>query len=418
MNILVFLNQLSIGGTEKAACRWAWGLNQRGHSVSVLTLQDGPRRIELDAHKIPVIVQPEKPLQLAKAIASMKPDVIHVHAPGFLHQGDLLGEALQRLPKIPLVQTNIFGRLENPKEDAWTDYRLFISWTGAVQAARRAYRNLDLAFFEKASIAVYPLDPDDGPPPSEIADFRQRHKFSDSDIVFGRLSRPEPNKWTDLPLIAFRRALIENRHLKLLLREPPPAVTTSLRQSPDADHFCILPATSDPKELRLTMASLDAVLHTSSIGESFGYGIAEPMNYGKPVITNSVPWGDQAQIELVQHRECGFIASTLQTMAKAIHMLAADPALRVSMGTNAQSHIRRLADPEESLDRLEEMLEAAIQGKPNPRSNEDLKRATEAAEYLDQHQFGYTWREQLALRPFHYRVRFHQWRKAIRIACQ
>jgi len=49
-----------------------------------------------------------------------------------------LGQALKLLPKrIPVVQTNVFGRLNNPAEDAWTDFRLFISWMSCVQAARR-----------------------------------------------------------------------------------------------------------------------------------------------------------------------------------------------------------------------------------------------------------------------------------------
>ncbi len=412
MNVLVFLNNLGIGGTEKAACRWAWGLKDRGHAVSVLAMKDGPRCSELDAHGIPVVVTSGQAHPIAEAITTLKPDVIHAHAPGNPHEGDLLGEALLSLPKIPVVQTNIFGRFENPREDAWTDYRLFISWTSCVQAARRAFRKLDRSFFEKTSVAVYPLDPDDGPSAIEIAKFRQEHGFADADIVFGRFSRAEPNKWTDLPLAGFRLALKRNRNLKLLLREPPPAVAERLRSAPDADRFCILPATSDPAELRLTMASLDVVLHTSSIGESFGYGIAEPMNYGKPVIANSVPWIDQAQIELVRHGECGLVASIPETICNAILTLAADAGLRATMGAKAQSHIRQLASPEESLDRLEGVLMAAVQRKLNPRIDEDLRRAQEAAAFLDTHQFGNGWHEQLALRPFYYRVRFHQWRKA------
>lgn len=414
MNVLVFINNLGIGGTEKAACHWACGLKQRGHSVAVLTMQDGPRRFELEANGISVFIKPMQVLQIAEAIALINPDVIHVHAPGFPHEGDLLGEALLRLPKIPVVQTNIFGRLENPKENAWTDYRLFISWTSCVQAARRSFQKLDSTFFENKSVAVYPLDPDDGPDADEIKFFRKEHGLLDSDIVFGRISRPEPNKWTDLPLQAFRLALKQNPHLKLLLREPPPAVTASLLKSKDAERFCILSATNDPSELRLTIASLDAVLHTSSIGESFGYGIAEPMNYGKPVITNSIPWGDQAQIELVRHGECGLVASTPQTMKKAILDVASDFELRASMGEKAKSHIRYLTHPKESLDRLEGILNAAIERALNPKIEEDLKRAQESGYYLDKFQFGKDWQEQLVLRSFYFRVRFHQLRKIIK----
>jgi glycosyltransferase involved in cell wall biosynthesis len=331
--------------------------------------------------------------------------------------GDVLGEALQLLPqKIPVVQTNVFGRLENPREDAWTDFRLFISWTSCVQAARRSFRKLDENFFRRASVAVYPLDPVDPPSAADIGAFRKKLGVSDDEILFGRLSRPEPNKWTNLALKAFRLALRSNLKLKLLLREPPPLIAAALRASPDAGCFVILPATINDGELRLTLSALDVVLHTSSIGESFGYSIAEPMNLGKPVVTHSVPWLDQAQIELVRHDEHGFIASTPATMAGAILKLANDPALRDRMGAAARQHIRALADPNTSIARLEAVLRAAMEKRDNPFADEDLTQARHTAAHLDRHQFGHCLLEQLSLRPFHYRVRFHEWRKYFRFA--
>jgi glycosyltransferase involved in cell wall biosynthesis len=407
---VVFINQLGIGGAEKAACRWACGLAERGHEVEVLTLADGPRRAELEGHHIPVRICSAEKMSILQELQDFQPDVIHFHAPGHPHQGDVLGEALA-IKKIPVVQTNIFGQLDNPEENAWTDFRLFISWTSCVQAARRNFKRLDEDFFRRASVAVYPLDPDDGPSAAETEKFRHRHGIRSDEILFGRLSRPEPNKWTDLAVDAFRIAAAQNPKIKLLLREPPPAVTRSLKQSSDRERFVVLPATDEADELACTMASLDVVLHTSSVGESFGYGIAEPMNYGKPVIANSTPWLDQAQIELVRHNECGLIASTPRTMSEAILKLSDNVDLRKRFGRNAQNHIRKLSDPTESTDRLEGILKAAISGNENPRASEDLAKAKAAADYLDRHQFGDTWPEQLALRPSYYRTRFHQWRK-------
>ncbi|MEP7015973.1 MAG: glycosyltransferase family 4 protein [Verrucomicrobiota bacterium] len=318
------------------------------------------------------------------------------------------------MPKIPVVQTNVFGRFDNPRENAWTDFRLFISWTSCVQAARRSFMLLDNDFFRHSSVAVYPVVPSDGPASSEVQDFRQEHGIRAHEVLFGRLARPEPNKWTNMPVEAFRIGLRQNPDMKLLLREPPPEVKRALEQGADRDQFIILPATSDSAELALTIASLDAVLHGSSIGESFGYGIAEAMNYGKPVIANSTPWQDQAQIELVRDGECGFIASTPQTTARAILKLANDVGLRAKLGRNAQFHIRQLADPVASTDRMEGALEAAVGGYENPNTLEDLAMATTAENYLDQEQLGHSWRDKLALSPYYYRVRFHEWRRAFR----
>jgi glycosyltransferase involved in cell wall biosynthesis len=415
MKLVVFLNNLGLGGTEKAACRWAWGLQTRGHPVVVLTLMDGPRRAELEQRSVPIRVLDFSAQNIAAALKEISPDIIHVHAPGHPHEGDVLGEALALLPKkFPIVQTNIFGKFQNPKEDAWTDFRLFISWTSCVQAARRVFRRLDEKFFRRASVAVYPLDPLDAMPSVENVAFRRRHGVAGDEILFGRFSRPEPNKWTNLALDAFQSAARRNGKIKMLLREPPPFIAEKLRALPDAQRFIILPATADAEELRLTMSALDAVLHTSSIGESFGYGIAEPMNLGKPVITHSVPWHDQAQLELVRHGECGFVASTPATMAGAILRLANDSALRQRMGGAAQRHIRALADPEISIRRMEQVFQAVLAGQDNPLAGADLRHATETTAYLDKHQFGHSLGEQLALRPRYWRTRFYQIRAARR----
>jgi len=415
MNILVFLNDLGVGGTEKAACRWAWGLQERGHRVTGLSLQDGPRRSELEQHHIPIQVVEMSAQKIAAGLRNVSPEVIHVHAPGHPHEGDVLGDALKLLPKIPVVQSNIFGKFQNPREDAWTDYRLFVSWTSCVQAARRAFRRLNETFFRRCSVAVNPVDPEDLPAAVEIAAFRKQLGVAGEEVLFGRLSRPEPNKWTDLALDAFQKALRRNRKIKLLLREPPRFIAEKLRASTDASRFVVLPATADAGELRLTMSALDAVLHTSLMGESFGYGIAEPMNLGKPIVTHSVPWLDQAQIELVRHGECGFVASTPAAMADAILRLAGDAALRAQMGAQAQEHIRTLANPDTSITRLEAVLHAAVEKRDNPFAAEDLAQARRTAAYLDAHQFGHSWVEQLALRPYYYRVRFHQFRRAIHL---
>jgi len=189
-------------------------------------------------------------------------------------------------------------------------------------------------------------------------------------------------------------------------------VANKLRASANADRFIILPATADAEELRLTFSSLDAVLHTSSIGESFGYGIAEPMNLGKPVITHSVPWGDQAQMELARPGECGLVASTPAAMANALLCLANNAPLRKRMGEQARQHIRTIANPDISIGPLEALFQAAVESRNNPFAADYLERARETAAYLDAHQFGHSLLEQLALRPFYYRVRFHELRKS------
>jgi glycosyltransferase involved in cell wall biosynthesis len=397
MRVLTFLNSLGIGGTEKAACRWAIGLMNRGHEVYVCTLDDGPRRFELQRSGILTLVVRNLE-DLVSCLQDIQPDVIHAHAPGFAHSGDILGEALRRGRRVPVVQTNIFGRLENPAEDEWVNFRLFISWTSCVQAALRARRSLDSRFFEHASVAVYPLDADDSPIEEQRVMMREELGIRDDEVIFSRFSRPEPNKWSELAVKGFERASRRVPNIRLLLREAPREVCARLQATPLASRLICLNATSESEQLRQTFAASDVVLHTSSIGESFGYGIAEPMNLGRPVITNPVPWADQAQIELVGPGEAGLLASTPQSLARAIERLAVDRALRANLGENAKARIREIADPERSTDRLESALIAAINGERNPRMTNDQAAAVKAAAYLERFQYGTNLIDQIILR--------------------
>jgi glycosyltransferase involved in cell wall biosynthesis len=366
---------------------------------------------------IEVRVETEGAARLAEHLRSWKPDILHAHAPGFPHPGDVLGEALSSLGrKIPVVQTNIFGRLENPREDAWTDFRLFISWTSCVQAARRAFLPLDEAFFRDKSVAVYPVDPVPEDRLHGLSDEARRLRESlgiaADEVLFGRFSRPEPNKWTDLPLDGFLAAAGRHERLRLLLREPPPHIARRIAAGEFGSRVLMLPATADAHELQVSQMACDAVLHGSKIGESFGYGIAEPMALGKPVIANSTPWLDQAQVELVRPGECGFLASTKGTTARAILALAADRERREAMGRFAMRHIAAVADPERSLDRLEETMASVLDGgRRDAAQAADFAHALEAARHLDRHQFGRSLVEQIALRPYYCRVRFSQWRR-------
>lgn len=476
MKVTIFLNSLSLGGTEKAACQWARLLQQRGHKVSAVALEDGPRRADLEQAGISLHIPQDRnnPNSIAGLLQSS--DVIHAHAPGFPHQGDILGQALRLLPRnIPVVQTNIFGQLRNTAEDGWTHFRLFISWTSCVQAARRAGRPLDLEFFRHQSVAVYPVeDPfgimtndelqmTDGR--AQIPDMKSEHTrhaeafrkmlgLGKEHVLFGRFSRPEPNKWTPLVLDAFLAAYRNNPNIRLLLREPPPAVAHHLISSGLATWFpscnetygttnqeqgtrndepgtknqpqtqpsvirhspCIilLRATPDPVKLTISQLACDIVLHTSSIGESFGYGLAEPMALGKPVITNSVPWHDQAQIELVQHGECGLIASTVPSMKAAILRMAECAELRVRWGESSRKRVLQIADPVESTSRVEMAIKCALEGSENPLAEQDLEKAIKTAENLDKHQWGHSLEEQLWLRSRAGWVEFMRWQRELR----
>jgi len=429
MRVAIFQNGFGLGGTEKAASEWARLLSARPgvEQVRVVALAEGPRRREVEESGIACRIVPVSSGPSALRCAFEGCDVIHTHAPGYPHVGDALGAALlSGGPRIPVAQTNHFGCLDNPNEEAWTDFRLFNSWTSCVQAARRARRVLGPAFFKKQSVAVLPVhDPladESARSLSEAAaELRQTLGIKPGQLLFGRFSRPDPSKWTSLGLQAFLDAHARVPSLRLLLREPPAHVAEELgrrklavwhtrQQSSDASPVILLRATADRAQLAASQLACDVILHTSSIGESFGYGIAEPMALGRPIIAHSVPWSDQAQIELVRHGECGLIADTRAAMVRAITFLAQNAKARDQYGRLAREHILRLADSEQSVARLEAALRCACSGSDNPRADEDLEAARVAATYLDRHQWGHSVAEAIYLRSMHSKKSFGRWR--------
>jgi hypothetical protein len=410
LKIAVFIGHLGLGGTEKAAVLWVKYLAKMAgvEEIKIASLEDGPRRKGLQELGFDVRTGNSRVLQDTIAWA----DVVHSHFLDVPATSSFLTNAIQKTGrKIPVVETNVFGRFSLlPSEQTEVSHRLFISWVSCVQAARRSGLSLDSSFFRRQSVAVYPVEPRSE---NELISLKQNAQawrnavgLKPDHILFGRFSRPEPNKWEPMILKAFFRAHCKNQSIRLLLREPPPAIAADLTRQKLAAGFgaaasqnpvLLLPATVDSGELAVSQSACDVILHTSSIGESFGYGIAEPMALGKPVITHSVPWHDQAQLELVQPGKSGLVASVHSALTRAIIHLADDSALRESLGQAAKNHVLELSNPRISAHKIMTALRCALENRDNPDQLTDAERALKTARYLDLTQWGTPLRERLYL---------------------
>jgi hypothetical protein len=138
------------------------------------------------------------------AIADGRFDALHVHMPGYYIRHPIypfLKSLGKKRPRV--VETNIFGWLQDWRANSVTDYRLFISMTSAWQAANRAGKAL--SSLANCSVARYPVFP----APVFSAEERQkmRHElgFDDDDIVALRFGRPDAAKWTDWECAATMR---------------------------------------------------------------------------------------------------------------------------------------------------------------------------------------------------------------------
>jgi hypothetical protein len=409
MRVLHVLNHLGIGGTEKAAMLWAAGAARAGHDVSVIGLSGGVGDERLAQWNIDCRVVDAQPAAVRAVIREVSPDVVHAHVPGSPHIGDVLGEAVAPLASRPgIVSTNVFGRLDNPAEDGWTDIRVFISRTSGVQAATRHGNPLDEGFFTRQTIVSYPLLPDDasaGAPGviaedlrGEAAARRSEWGVADDSFVIGRFGRPDPAKWSRAGLVAILDAVRCRPDVWVVLQQVPADLWVDIAGQGVRDRVIQLPATADPVALTVTQLACDAIAHSSVIGESFGYAVVEPMALGIPVVTSSTPWADQAQLEFVEDGVTGRVASSRRTTQRALRELAADPMLRARLGREGRLRVERIAGFDSSVRDLLQTYGDAIDRRPSSRCGEDLRACVQAAEALDTSQWGRTTADRVALR--------------------
>jgi predicted aspartyl protease len=98
------------------------------------------------------------------------------------------------------------------------------------------------------------------------------------------------------------------------------------------------------KELVTIYHAIDLLAHSSRIGESFGCTIAEAMAARKPVVVESTPWGDNAQIELVDNGVTGFVATTPRTYSDAVAYLLRHPTEAKRMGQAGYEKAKKIFD--------------------------------------------------------------------------
>ena len=345
-----------LGGTQKAGWLFADGLARLGYQV-VGCSSMGPFVPEDPVQGLSVEII-DNECDSFPAIADGRFDALHIHMPGYYIRHPIypfLKSLGKKRPRV--VETNVFGWLQDWRANPFTDYRLFISMTSAWQAANRAGKAL--SSLTNCSVARYPVFP--APVFSADERLKMRHElgFGDDDIVALRFGRPDAAKWTDWECSATMQVRREGgKKLKLLVMEPPAELKQRIASGEFGDGIVVHEVESSPARMAAMVDACDIIFHAARFGESFGYSIAEGIAAGKPVITRTIPWADNAPVELVEHGTTGFVCCSLEGMTQALHLLVADQEMRDSMGEAGRERIHRLATPEKEC----QVVAAALAG--------------------------------------------------------
>ena len=330
VRVLHVAGSLGLGGTEKVMQLLALHLDRERFSVAVHSPTDGPRGEILRAGGIRTYVGPE----IERAIAAFRPRLLHLHRAGWPEPA-LLRRLLPASGPLAaaIVETNVFGRHDPTPLGARIDCHLFVSHF----CAERFVRSAGILFAPPRYRVLYnPVDTDLFarlcPDPRDL-----------SRPVAGRLSRPDPGKWSALALDV----------LPILAREVPGFRCRIVGGIPAAVDFvrerglesCVRfeePLTTD-QDLAGFFSGISVLLHANDAGESFGLAIAEAMAAGLPVVTHPAAGErDNAQLELVEHGVTGLVAASAGEYAAAVRRLLNHPEEAARMGRAGRDKAARL----------------------------------------------------------------------------
>lgn len=335
-------NSFHYAGTERAMALWARSLDRSIFDVRAYSRdQDGPRRLELQKAGIMAKVLGPDLEAWKAAFKAGVPDLLHVHRHGEEDAGWTALCALARSMGVRVIaETNVFGERRRSEGPASPDVMGYMS-TFCLWRYARWPAALPPDHWGPHAVFYNPLVLEDFPAkgfaPAERRKARRDLGIPEDAIVAGRLGRPDPNKWSTWLLPALAEAVRRDGRLYLAFMEAPPGVAEEARRLGIDGRCCFLDASAKEADVRRFYSAIDILAHSSRVGESFGYTLAEAMAWGIPVVVDSTPWADNAQIELVGHEEQGLVAGRPAAYTAALLRLAADPVLRARLSQGSRA---------------------------------------------------------------------------------
>jgi hypothetical protein len=332
-----------LGGTEQAVEGRAALLPPSFFDVYAIGVHSGPRAERLARRGVHTVTLGGDFGALERLVYDLRPHVVHYSR---LMRDCAFTRTVQEICKrgsVPVVvETNVFGR-----PAGWPQTRppvrighmsLSSMWRYARQADTTMAR-----LYEAGHRAVYlpvPTPAGFGEETTELRDnLRQRLGVRPGDLLACRVTRPDLRKWSPRLELALPAMLKAVPTLKIAFMAPPAFIAARLKAR-FGDRIVCLATSSDLTQVTNLYAASDFMLHSSAIGESFGLCMAEGMYHGLPVVVDSTPTMDNAQVEVVEHERCGFVVASPSGFVAAVERLSHSPDLRRSMSEAARQRAR------------------------------------------------------------------------------
>lgn len=297
-------------------------------------------------------------------IEEEKPDVVVVHRAGNTNAVDNAILADLRQAGVRCFEINIFACHDPSTRSVWEGQFHVSRWSTLKYTERAGLPSPPLAGHQPLGYGIDPWEPFSI---EERQAARQSLGIPADAFVASRLLRPDLRKWDALPVLAMARLVKEVPRALFLVREAPAANQAWIARRLGS-HVRSLPMTRSPEEFRQTVAASDCLLNYSGIGESFGVAIIEGMAAGLPVLTNSQPRLDNAQVEHCQHEVTGLVANTITGLATALQRLAVDEDLRRRLGENGRRYANECFSAQQVETRLRRFVRQRLIEAGDPRA--------------------------------------------------
>lgn len=325
--VLHVVKSLGLGGTEKTAQLFATHLDRSRYAPAVHSPTDGERGPELRAAGIPTHIGKN----IEDTLSRVNPTIIHVHRAGWPEPALMRPLVLYARTRrhVRIVETNVFGRYDPSPWGRAVHCTLFVSAFCAERYEklyniparpprfRVLYNPVEADFLANRCVAP------------EKRDF--------SRPVIGRLSRPDPGKWSSLALDFLPELRVAAPEFSYLVVGGIDAAYEFVRRNGLETNVRFLEPLATEEELAGFLDRLSVFAHANDTGESFGMCIAEAMCAGLPVVTHPCAFPkDNAQLELVEHGRTGLVAATAREYAQAVLWLLNHPPEARRMGRAAR----------------------------------------------------------------------------------
>ena len=394
-SVVLACNALGVGGTERGMTTQALALDRTRFDVRILGVSgSGPQKRVLEAAGLAVQLGEGRLETLVDLVRGA--DVV-VH----LRQGNadpLLPAACRRAGVPHVVDWNVFGQVDRSADEPRFACHLFISKT--MQLRYRAWAGHDgPGFHDRHRVHYLPVDPALSQRAPNRADACRLLGLDPDRPVVGRTGRPVDIKWRNLLVDMVPHLLREVPDAQLAFVGTTPAKVKRLRRLGVLEQCTLIEPTLEEDRLAAFYAACDVFVSASEIGEAQGLANLEAMSFGVPVVTCSMPWADNAQVEFVEHGRTGLIANHPRSFAEAVAALLVDSRLRERLGAQARSTVARRFDPAVQARQLERLFTSLLSMGKLPAE------WTPSPAEVDSFAAEYERRARLQYRPLHWRER-------------